>query len=203
MASDDSELPPIEVQFELQLSDVERGLASLPRARLARWIAWLSMPAVVGVLAWRWHEGRSPGILAVFGGILLLALFLGRDPSKRIAKRVFEALPAEARAVSMHLDIHGISLALNAESTQVDWQRVSRAVESRHSILLFSSRSSAQIIPKRALSSEQLQGLRTLIARYVVARREPWITPEIRRRFVIYAVLIVAFWLVYSHLPLR
>jgi YcxB-like protein len=192
---------PLVITFDLQLADVERGLASLPRARFARSAAWFSMLVVAALVAWRWHEGRNPSIMVVVGAFLIVALFAGRDPAKRIAKKVYQALPTDARHVELTIDDQKLRLVSGAAATELDWNAVARALDSRHSILLFESRSSAQIIPKRALSREQYAALSAIVKRKVVPRREPWLTPAIARRMVTYLLLLIGIGLLYHFQP--
>jgi len=189
----------ITVAFDFQLSDIEQGLASLPRARWARIAGWSSILVVAALIAWRLREGRDPGYVILLGVFLMVVLFVGRDPSKRIAKRVYEGLPPEARHVELSFNQQGIVLTTGTESTETPWTRLSHVLDSRSSILLFESRSNAQIVPKRALTPEQYSALRALVRQHVVRRNEPWLTPQIALRIAIYAVLFGAFWFFYQH----
>lgn len=186
------------VTFDLQQADIEHGLAALPRARAARVMAWVSMVAVVALVAWRVREGRDPAVMVVVGLFLLGVLFLGRNPSRRIAKRIFEALPAESRHVEMAFDETGVVVGTGGETTPTPWTRFIRTLDAKKSVLLFESRSNAQIIPKRALSAEQYAELTRLVRAHVVTQREPWLTPELTRRLFIYALLLAAI-LFYYH----
>jgi hypothetical protein len=191
MTQSHSDTQVVEIDFELQLSDVQRGLSALPRARFSKWVGWVGVIAVISIIAWRWHEGRDARTLA-FVGVLLISFFvLGRDPTKRIAKRIFEALPVDARKVHMRFDESGIQVD-SGEAQLLGWSNVTRVVDTRHTLLFFASRTNAQIVPKRALTSEQLQSTRAMIARHVVTRREPWATPALIRRVLIYALVFVA-----------
>jgi hypothetical protein len=188
----------ITVGFDFQLSDIEQGLASLPRARWARIAGWLSILVVAALIAWRLREGRDPGYVILLGVFLMVVLFMGRDPSKRIAKRVYEGLPPEARHVELSFNQQGIVLTTGTESTETPWTQLSHVLDSRNSILLFESRSNAQIVPKRALTPEQYSALRSLVRQHVVRRNEPWLTPQIAVRIAIYAALFGAFWFFYQ-----
>lgn len=189
----------IEIAFDLQLNDVEQGLAALPRARWARVAAWVSIVVVAALVAWRVHEGRNAGVIIAIGAFLVVALYIGRDPAKRVAKRVFDGLPEAARHVELRFDQQGIQTTSADQGTETPWSRVSRVLEARNTFLLFESRSNAQIVPKRVLTEEQCATLRDLVARYVVPRNEPWLTPQIAVRFAIYAILFVAFWFFYKY----
>jgi len=189
----------VEVKFELQLADVEQGLAQLPRARLSKFFGWFGVVAVVAIIGWRWHEGRDPSLLAIVGELLIATFVLGRDPTKRIAKRIFDALPADALQVSLQCDEAGVQLMSSDSTTHVAWNEVVRVLDTRASFLIFTSRTNAQIVPKRALQAHQVSALRQLVARHVVPQREPWLTPAIQRRLVVYAALFAAVWAIYYY----
>jgi hypothetical protein len=189
----------VNLEFELQLADVEQGLQALPRARLSRFFSWLSVAGVVAIVAWRWHEGRDPGVLVIVAIFLIGILVVGRDPAKRIAKRVFDALPIEARRLQLRIDDEGIHLGTGDTQSQLSWGQVIRVMDSKRSFLLFASRTEAQIIPKRGLTSEQIGIIRALVAQRVTPQGEPWLTPEILRRTLIYGLIIAALWLVYQY----
>ena len=197
MSTGTSESQPVVVAFDLQLVDVERGLSSLSRARFARLFAWLSMLVVAALVAWRWREGHNPTVLAIVGVVLVAILFLSRDPAKRVARRVFDALPPEVRHVELTLSNAGVSLQAGETRTDTAWSSIVKVVDARHSFLLFESRTHAQIIPKRALISEQYAILKSLVEAHVVPQSEPWWTPEVLRRAVLYALLLTGLWMFY------
>jgi hypothetical protein len=181
----------VEIEFELQLSDVHRGLAVLPRARLSKWVGWAGVLAVLGIIGWRWHEGRDPRILAIIGIVLISFFILGRDPTRRIAKRIFDALPAESRQVKIRFDEAGVQVDSN-DAQSLGWSNVTRVLDSRETFMIFASRTNAQIIPKRAMTPEQIRAIRGLVARRVVTQREPWLTPALVRRVLIYTLIVAA-----------
>ena len=193
----------VEVNFELQLTDVEQGLATLPRARLSKMVSWFGVVAVVAIIGWRWHEGRDPKLLGIIGALLIAALVWGRDPTKRIARRIYDALPEQDRQVVLRCDDEGIHLQSGESSTLVNWSEVARVLEARNSFLIFASRTSAQIVPKRVLTTEQVSTLRRLIQRHVVPRREPWLTDAIFKRVLIYGFLFAAIWAFYKYRALH
>jgi len=190
---------PIIVTFDLQLLDVQQGLGALPRARWAKVAAWIGILTVGALVAWRVHEGRDPGVMVAVGVFLVAALFIGRDPAKRIAKRVYANLPEVERHVELKFDQEGIQTNTGAQATLTPWSRVMQVVEARHTFVLFESRSNAQLVPKRAMTNEQCAELRELIRQRVVPRKDPWLTRQVAVRLVIYALLFVALWLFFRN----
>jgi hypothetical protein len=199
MNANTGEPSPITITFDLQLRDVEHGLAALPRARWARRAAWVSIAVVAALVAWRVREGRDPGVMLAIGAFLVVVLFIGRDPAKRVAKRVYAALPEAARHVELRFDAHGILATSGDAATETPWSRVSQVLEDQNSLLLFESSSNAQIVPRRSLTEEQSARLQELIRLHVVPHRQRWLTRQIALRLVIYLVLFAAFWFFYKH----
>lgn len=180
----------VEFNFELQLSDVHRGLAALPRARLTKWVGWFGVIAVLAIIAWRWHEGRDQRTLVVVGALLIMFFILGRDPTQRIARKIFQQLPEEARRVNIRLDEQGVRVDAGDAQT-LYWANVTQVIDTSHTLLVFASRTNAQILPKRAMTPEQIRVARELVREHVVPQREPWITPTLVRRVLIYTIVFV------------
>ncbi len=185
------ESPAIELDFELQREDIERGLAALPRARAARAVSIAAMLAVIGLVAYRWQEGRDRQALLVVGVVLLGLIFLGRDPSKRVARRVHESLAPEARKLHMKIDAAGLSAGTGDGVSELPWSDVQRVIETPHTVLVFATASDAQILPKRAMNGEQLALLRALVASNVTPKRAPIFTRQVVRRLVLWLLMLV------------
>jgi hypothetical protein len=193
-----AETPDVEFHFELQLSDIHRGLAALPRARFSKWVGWFGVVAVLAIIGWRWQEGRDQRTLLVVGALLIAFFVVGRDPTKRIARKIFQQLPADARQVAIRVDETGVQV-VSGDTQHLEWAKVTRVTDTRETFLVFASRTNAQILPKRAMTTEQIRTVRELIARHVVPQREPWLTPTLTRRVLIYTVIFAAIWLWYTY----
>ncbi len=183
---------PIQATVELTEADIEEGLGSLPRARATRLLGALTPVAVAALLLYRWQEERDRNLLAGVAILMVLALLFLRNPVRRLAQRVYASLPEAARRFEVRIDEEGVVITSNAESSPLPWGEIWRVRESNRSFMLFLSRKDAQILPKRSLSSGDITHFRALAARHVRPRQEPWLTPEIRRRLVLWALVILA-----------
>jgi hypothetical protein len=175
---------------DLRLSDVEEGLASLPRARLARWLGVLAPALASAIILYRWEEKRDRMLLGGVAILTIVALIFIRNPTKRLAKRVFNSLSEEARHVEIRVDSEGIRLGSSGGQTDLPWSSVWKVTESRNTLLVFVSRTDAQIVPKRAFSEQALGRFREWVRTSVTPRREPWLTPDLRRRLTVWLVLV-------------
>jgi len=154
-------------------------------------------------VAARIHEGvvwsaRDQRTLLVVGALLIAFFVVGRDPTKRIARKIFQQLPADARQVSIRVDETGVQV-VSGDTQHLEWAKVTRVTDTRETFLVFASRTNAQILPKRAMTTEQIRTVREFIARHVVPQREPWLTPTLVRRVLIYTVIFAAIWLWYTY----
>lgn len=180
----------IEGSTRLELRDVEEGLGSLPRARIARWLGILAPVLAAGIFAYRWEEQRDRVMLGTVAALLLLSLLFLRNPTKRLARRVFASLDEEAQKLQIRVDSEGIHLESSGNQTLLSWPQIWHVTESRKTMLVFMSRTDAQIVPKRAFSSDDLREFQAWVRSSVVPRDEPWLTPDLRRRLTIWLVIV-------------
>jgi hypothetical protein len=186
-----SEARPIQATVVLTEADIEEGLSSLPRARATRLLGALTPIAVAVLLLYRWQEERDRTLLAGVAILMVLALLFLRNPVRRLAHRVFASLPEAARRFELRIDEQGVVIISSTEESPLPWSEIWRVRESKKSFMLFVSRQDAQILPKRSLTSEDIARIRTLAARQVRPHKEPWLTPELRRRLLLWALVIV------------
>jgi hypothetical protein len=184
-------------EVELRLSDVEAGLASLPRAKVARAISLGGAALVIALVGYRWYEGKDRSMLAVIGAALLGLLFVNRNPARKIAKRVYDALPPEARHIGVLVSDEGILLRSSGAESSLAWSSIYKLVETREVIVVFVSRENAQILPKRAFSEAQLLELRTLAKQRIVTRDEPFLTPELQKRLMLWSMAFAIAWAIW------
>jgi len=184
-------------EVDLTLSDIEAGLASLPRAKIARAVSVGGALLVAAMVAYRWHEGRDRTTLAMVGVAVLVLLFVNRNPARKIAKRVFDALPLDARKIAIKVDESGLLLRSSGADSKIPWSDIWKLVETNEVIVVFLNRENAQILPKRALSESQLSLLRTLSKQKVVVRHEPFFTPELYKRLLVWSSIFAIAWVVW------
>jgi hypothetical protein len=184
-------------EVELRLSDVEAGLASLPRAKIARAISLGGGALVIALVGYRWYEGKDRTMLVAIAAALLALLFVNRNPARKIAKQVYESLPAEARRIGVLITEQGILLRSSGTESELAWSSIWKLVETREVIVVFVSRENAQILPKRAFSEAQLVELRKLAKARIVEHHEPFLTPELQKRLFVWLSAFAVAWTIW------
>jgi hypothetical protein len=184
-------------EVELKLSDVEAGLASLPRAKVARAISLGGGLLVIAMVGYRWYEGRDHVTLALVGAALLALLFLNRNPARKIAKRVYDGLPPDARKIAVTVNDQGLQLRSSGSESELLWSEIWKITQTREVLVVFLSRENAQILPKRALSDANLVRLQELSAQKIRPRSEPFFTPEVVRRLTTLTLVAIVAWCVW------
>ena len=124
-------------------------------------------------------------------GIMVAYLLVSRDPTKRLARRIYRALPEARRTLVVKIDERGLDVRSGDQSVQVEWAEVIRVVVTRTTFLVFTSPTDAQILPKRALPADQAVALQNLIAARVVPRAFPIWSRELRNRIFLWLLLLV------------
>jgi hypothetical protein len=184
-------------EVTLTLSDIEAGLSVLPRAKVARTIAWGGALAVVGLIGYRWMEGRDRTSLIIIAVILLGLLSINRNPANRIAKKVYASLPEDSKTLRVSVDEAGFRVNSSGNESLLPWTDVQRCVETRNVLVVFVSQHDAQIIPKRAFSPAELQAIRKWSQTKIVKHQMPsesWFTPQLRTRMMIWLAVFAVVW---------
>ncbi|HEY5961434.1 MAG TPA: YcxB family protein [Polyangiaceae bacterium] len=182
----------------LSLADVEAGLSALPRAKIAKTISWVGAAAVIGMVAYRWMEGRDRTALVMIGALLLVLLVTNRNPARRIAKRVYASLDDASRRMRITVDDEGFRVATNGNESLLPWSDVRRCVDSRTVFVVFVSQHDAQILPKRAFSDADQRRIRELSKSKILERNEPWLTPELRKRMLLWLAVFAVVWTAFT-----
>jgi hypothetical protein len=184
-------------EIELRLSDVEAGLGSLPRAKFARFVSIFGALLVIAMVAYRWQEGRDRTTLTLVGLAILALLVINRNPAGRIAKRVYDALPPEARRIAVTLNDDGLVLRSSGAESDLAFADLWRITETRDVFVVFVSRENAQILPKRALTATDQDRLRTLARQKIVKRTEPFFTPQLQKRLTVWTLVFAIAWAIW------
>lgn len=202
-AVEPSTTEPIAGEVTLTLADLEAGLSALPRAKVARIISWIGGAAVIGMVVYRWMEGRDRTSLIIIGVVLLGLLFSSRNPARRIAQRVYAGLDASSKQLRVAVDEAGFRVASSGNESLLPWTEVRRCVETRQVLVVFVSQHDAQILPKRAFSAADLASIRQWAKTKVIARNESWLTPELRTRMMIWLVVFALVWTAWMYFGKR
>lgn len=191
---------PIAGEATLTLADIEAGLSALPRARFARGVSWIGGAAVIGMVAYRWFEGRDRTSLVIIGVVLLGLLFSSRNPARRIAQRVYAGLDESSKKLLLSVDEQGFHVTSSGNEALLPWSEVRRCVETRNVLVVFVSQHDAQILPKRAFSAADLESIRGWTKTKIVQHNEPWLTPELRKRITIWLFTLALVWTAWMYL---
>ena len=161
----------MEVTYELTQKDFHDSfVAHRNRSALSKWsyrllaiIAFLFVGiGLIGVMT-----RPSSKALADLARLSILALFwvgLVWVIPWWNAKNQFSKQPAARGSRTMVLDNAGIHWQWNGGSGEVEWRNFVRWVECDTEFLIYSSPACFNIVPKRALASEQLTEFRALLA---------------------------------------
>ncbi|HMA95222.1 MAG TPA: YcxB family protein [Polyangiaceae bacterium] len=183
----------------LTLADIETGLAALPRAKFARLVTWVGAGAVAALVAYRWIEGRDRTSLVVVAAVLFALLAINSNPTRRIAKRVYGSLPEDSKRLRISADEQGFRVVSNENETELGWSEVRRFVETRNVFVVFVSQHDAQILPKRAFTESELVAIRGWASTKIQRHDEPWLTPELRTRMMIWLVVFAFVWIAWTY----
>jgi hypothetical protein len=130
---------------------------------------------------------------------LLVLLFMSRNPAKRIAKRVYDSLPPDAREMAIQVDEEGFRVTSSGNHSPLPWSQVRRCVDARGVFVVFVSKHDAQILPKRAFSDADIASIRQWSKSKIVKHDEPWLTPELRVRMMIWLVVFALVWTAWTY----
>jgi hypothetical protein len=186
-------------EVTLLLSDIETGLSALPRAKVARYVAWGGTAAVVAMVAYRWVQGYDRKSLVIVAVILLVLLASSRNPAKRIAKRVYASLPEDAKRLRIAVSEQEFCVTSSGNESLLPWSDVRRCVEARNAFVVFVSQHDAQILPKRGFSASDLQAIREWSRTKIVKRDEPWLTPQLRLRLMVWLAVFALVWIAWTY----
>jgi len=183
----------------LTLADIEAGLSALPRAKFARLVTWVGGGAVAALVGYRWIEGRDRTSLVIVAAVLFALLAINSNPTRRIAKRVHASLPEDAKRIRILADERGFRVVSNDRESLLDWSEVRRFLETRHVLVVFVSQHDAQILPKRAFTESELTAIRGWASSKIRKHDEPWLTPELRTRMMIWLVVFGFVWIAWTY----
>jgi hypothetical protein len=102
---------------------------------------------------------------ALVVGVVWLALL--RALPWWVARTQFTKQPAAKGLRTMVLDGTGVHLSWEAGNSDTGWRNYTFRLEGRNQFLLYSSPTSFAIIPKRALTPEQIAEFRALLAEHI------------------------------------
>ncbi len=109
------------------------------------------------------REGTVPLVLAAFFGVVMILMFMLMSsvimyvvsPIMSYVVQVFSFVfgPMRRRTNSIRIDAGGLLKTSNGEPNALDWTQVHEVVATKSSILIFTNRNCAVMVPKSAFAS--------------------------------------------------
>ncbi len=187
----------IRVTFTLSEEDLRRGIKELPALRRVFWM-WGILIGLFLVI-WVALSPTGPDSMSVLSAVVpcvLLGLafwyFTGMG-----AKRQHRSMRDAERDITYEFTPSGFSSESPGASSHVDYSRVHRYVDAKHSLLIFCNSSTAQVVPKRAFAAGDLETVQHWLQAAVQPRRTKTF---LARSLILWIVLIVAFLAIWQFL---
>ena len=164
--------------FDFDQREYYRGLRAVMRRNPYWWlIPVLGIVLPLGMI-WlavgrRWHQvSAEQAILSALPWALLGTFYLALVPmmARSAARRALENDPSLRGTQTRIIDDAGLHVRGAGFAQDFAWSDIVRVVESPDFFLLFYNKRMAHYVPKRALSTNEIQAARELIARYLPDR---------------------------------
>ncbi|HTV64514.1 MAG TPA: YcxB family protein [Bryocella sp.] len=104
--------------------------------------------------------------LAVFWGVLLWAC------PWWAARNQFRKQPSAQGPRTLELDTTGVHWRWDGGTADIEWKNITRFLETKNEFLLYTSPAAFNMVPKRALTPEQVSELRALLSEHVNSSRK-------------------------------
>jgi hypothetical protein len=161
----------MEVTYELTQRDVFDSLiAHRSGSAFRKWTFRLSLSLALIVggtslleLAVRPHGANLANFALTLALAAIWAVFLWAGPWWR-ARNLYLKQPSAQGPITVLADAGGLHWRWNGGSSDLEWKHYIRHLESKRQFLLYSSPVLFIIVPKRALTPEQVSEFRTLLA---------------------------------------
>jgi hypothetical protein len=170
-------MPAMEISYELTEKDFSEALVvHRNRNTLSKWsrrilISVVTIGAAIVVVSFL----VNPGVPAAKDLLPLLALVVVWIALLYILprwtmRRQFRKQPGAHGPRKVLLDSSGAHWRWNGGSADVEWKNYIRSVEGRNQILFYTSPACFNIVPKRALETEQLSEVREMLKQNIHAK---------------------------------
>jgi hypothetical protein len=182
----------VEGSLTLSAEDLDRGDADKPeRAALRFSISMMGFVFLVQglprAMASKSEQGGllGPGVVFTFAGVVIIAM-AQLTALVKPGKRRLAALGEGERDVTYRFDEHGARISTRASDLVLRYRMLSGYVEGKSAFLLYTDDVNAQVIPKRAFSSAELEQIRGWLRTYSRLRSQVrW-----KRQTLIAAVIV-------------
>ena len=158
----------MEISYELTQKDFTESFSAHRRRRsAANWIRgvvfWMIILGVAFLLFGAIRTGNTRTLMPLFLLATLCLLILGGLPLSISARKQFLKQPGAHGPRTVVFDDAGTHWRWNGGSSDVEWKNYIRSVEGENQILFYTSPACFNILPKRAMTAEQLGDLRSLL----------------------------------------
>jgi hypothetical protein len=165
----------MEITYELTRKDFTESFAAHRNRRAwAKWtrriVASLMLLFSALLLFGSVRTGNTRTLLPFFALVAMWLVILAGLPWWWSARRQFLKQPGAHGTRTVSLDDLGAHWRWNGGSSHVEWKNYVRLLESKNQFLLYTSPACFNIIPKRALVTEQMSEIRNLLKQRVPAR---------------------------------
>jgi hypothetical protein len=158
----------MEISYELTQKDFTESFAAHRHRRSAvNWIRavafWVTILGLAFLLFGAIRTGNTRALMPLFILAIFWLLILGGLPLSISARRQFLKQPGAHGPRTAVFDAAGTHWRWNGGSSDVEWKNYIRSLEGENQILLYTSPACFNILPKRAMTPEQLGDLRSLL----------------------------------------
>lgn len=152
-------MTPIELNFQYTESDFQEFLRNYFFKR--RLPVMLLTAILMIILVSMWSNGNDRALyIAIPLGVLVITWFFVYH---NLGRRSFRAMPQMQEGRNVTIDGEKVQVTGHTFSSEFKWEGVMEVVETSKQFLLYNSKVSAVILPKRAFSPEQMSAFRTLV----------------------------------------
>jgi hypothetical protein len=169
----------MEITYELMQKDFYDSLiAHRNRSTFRKWTSRLAqffmfVLVAIGLLLLivRPHDPTTRANLTpMFIVVPIWAFVLWAGP-RLSARRQYQKQPSAQGSRTLRMDAAGVHWRWSGGASDVEWKTYMRYVESKRQFLLYLSPAAFTMVPKRALTPEQLSEFRTLLAQNISRSR--------------------------------
>ena len=162
----------MEIRFTPNAEDVEDGLRSAPRSTWGQFIYILLLALLFFIGTYLVQNRYSLAGWAWLAVSCVIGIAMYEVPRRR-ARRAIRMNPSAQGEIVLTIDSRGIAAVFPTGNSQLEWRAYTKYRETNRMFLLFSGSERWTFVPKRVMSSEQIQELRDLLCDHVRQDQTP------------------------------
>jgi hypothetical protein len=188
----------VESSLTLSAEDLDGAAAEMPEnVRVRRIIGVYGLAAILYSLGLAWLADSYLGEHLIPAGIGLGIIVYAQLRRPAAGARAIAAMRDGERDVSYRFDEHGLRIKTAASDASLSYSMLHRFVDGESAFLLYTQERIAQIIPKRAFDSGQIERIRHWLGTQVKPRPRPNVLLRWVWVWVVLVVLLLAIWQLY------